>query len=290
MSPPLLQRIDHESDYGRWTLFRRQPRMPLVGYVRELEGFFEVGGPQLIRRELPSGDVPLILVLGPGFTLHDPAAPTRYRPLNRSFVAGLHEQHTLVGSVGCSICMQVNLTPIGARRLLGVDLNHLADRVVDFGDVVGAFGNQLEQRLGNLDDWPSRFDHLEAALLDRLARGRPETRFMQAAWQALHASAGAIDIECLADQLDYSRKHLAGLFRREFGLTPKKLARVLRFDSAVRRIQAGQCSSLADLATWCGYADQAHFSRDFRAFAGQSPSAVMREMLPDGTGIVAKAG
>jgi AraC-like DNA-binding protein len=46
-------------------------------------------------------------------------------------------------------------------------------------------------------------------------------------------------------------------------------------------------ASLAELAAACGYADQAHFNRDFLAFAGESPGALRARLLPDGSGIAA---
>ncbi len=60
-------------------------------------------------------------------------------------------------------------------------------------------------------------------------------------------------------------------FREELGVPPKALARILRFERAVGRLRAGD--DLAALALDAGYYDQAHFNRDFRAFAGATPTA-----------------
>ena len=45
----------------------------------------------------------------------------------------------------------------------------------------------------------------------------------------------------------------------------------MRFERAVEHLRAG--ADLADLALDCGYYDQAHFNRDFRAFTGATPTA-----------------
>ena len=66
-----LERTDHDSGFGRWTLFRRKTPPALAGYVHDMQGYFEEGGAPIVRREVPSGVVPLILVFGPGFTLWD---------------------------------------------------------------------------------------------------------------------------------------------------------------------------------------------------------------------------
>jgi AraC-like DNA-binding protein len=74
----------------------------------------------------------------------------------------------------------------------------------------------------------------------------------------------------LAAELGWSRRHLAVRVHEELGMPPKALARVLRFERAVERLRAGD--DLAALALDAGYYDQAHFNRDFRAFAGATPT------------------
>ena len=90
----------------------------------------------------------------------------------------------------------------------------------------------------------------------------------------IEARHGCISIDELA--------HAAGLSPRQFrrvcleltGLTPKFLARVLRFRRALAATHTGR-PDCAALAADCGYYDQPHLIRDFRQFAGRSPMAVL---------------
>jgi AraC-like DNA-binding protein len=281
----LLAQTDHVSEFGRWTLFRRRPRHALAPYVHEIQGYFEEGGDTIVRREVPSGMVPMILVFGPGFTIWDREDAT-WRHLTRSFIAGLHQRYSLVGSAGRALCMQVDFTPWGARRFLRTDMGALVDRVANLNELTGTFADRLEERLAETNDWAERFDLVERAILHRIGKPYDEP-LVTRAWDRLARSHGALAIEHLARDLDCSRKHLAMLFRRHVGLPPKTMARVFRFEHAMKGLSAGRFDTLADLAADCGYADQAHFNRDFAAFAGESPRMLKARILPDGTGVMA---
>jgi transcriptional regulator GlxA family with amidase domain len=72
-----------------------------------------------------------------------------------------------------------------------------------------------------------------------------------------------------------SPRELQRGFRRHVGISPKRLARILRFQEALR---------LSGLVPWvevalrCGYFDQAHLVRDFRELAGETPVNAVREL------------
>ena len=74
--------------------------------------------------------------------------------------------------------------------------------------------------------------------------------------------------------MGWSDRQLAREFRREIGLPPKAAARVIRFDRARRLLPR---YNGAVVAAECGYADQAHFVREFVAFAGMRPTRWLAE-------------
>lgn len=69
-----------------------------------------------------------------------------------------------------------------------------------------------------------------------------------------------------------SSRWVARLFRRYVGIGPKWVLQRYRLHEAAERIASGRVDAWSDLALELGYADQAHFVRDFRALVGQAPS------------------
>lgn len=79
------------------------------------------------------------------------------------------------------------MTPIGAHLFLNVPMVSLANRVVEFDQVIGPFATQLAERLFDAADWPARFDVLDAAIASRLASAREPSPVTSWAWRGLGA-------------------------------------------------------------------------------------------------------
>jgi AraC-like DNA-binding protein len=71
--------------------------------------------------------------------------------------------------------------------------------------------------------------------------------------------------------------------RAECGVTPKEYQRLARFSSSRAGLAAAAGNgrvSLAALASACGYADQAHLTREWQALAGCTPTTWLRTEFP----------
>jgi AraC-like DNA-binding protein len=76
--------------------------------------------------------------------------------------------------------------------------------------------------------------------------------------------------QSVAEEVGWSSKHLIAMFKKQIGLPPKAVARILRFHGIVRRLNRECVTSWADAAAASGYSDQSHLIRDFRRFMGES--------------------
>ena len=148
--------------------------------------------------------------------------------------------------------------------------------MVEIGDVLGAEGSRLRERLGATSGWQHRFDIVEE-FVARRANYLP-SREIEFAYLLMARSGGGIRIATVAEEIGWSRKHLVDRFRSEFGLAPKSLARMMRFHKACRLARTGTSSGWAGIAADSGFADQAHLIREFTAFAGEPPTAWARRL------------
>jgi AraC-like DNA-binding protein len=82
----------------------------------------------------------------------------------------------------------------------------------------------------------------------------------------------SLSVRETARTLSISERRLHCVFSEDVGLSPKQWSRVRRFQKALRALHQGGEMRWAELAVTCGYADQSHFSRDFRSFSGIDPT------------------
>ncbi len=81
----------------------------------------------------------------------------------------------------------------------------------------------------------------------------------------------------VCEKFDISERSLQRLTARRIGLTPKWLVQRRRLHEAAERLSSAEPPDLARVAVDLGYADQAHFTRDFRTVTGLTPGEYAAE-------------
>jgi AraC-like DNA-binding protein len=250
---------------------RRVPCRELSGYVSSIVGYQENGRRLEEAIEMAALVVPLVISFGAPFSIalgRKPAAGDDYA----SFTSGLFPGHVVINSTGDSACVQVDFTPLGAYRFFGLPMHELSGRMVGLEDLADRDIALLRRQLEDREDWTARLDLAENFVLERLRGRRPLSPAVASAYRELAFCHGNVRIETIAARLDWSRKHLSQRFQEEIGLPPKVIARMLRFNRTLDLAARHGPADWADLAAECGYADQAHLTREFAEFAGTTPN------------------
>lgn len=258
-------------------LVQGTPHPALRGSVLRYEGFAPGDDAVLRFRALPCSFAPLILEFGAEWQVADGRRPESPAARLSAFAAGLGDGPVLIESRGRTRCVQVDLTPIGARRLLGLPMHELANRSVDLRAVLGRAGDELVERLAEAPDWAGRFALVDRALLARLADAAPVDGAVAWSFERLAGSGGGAAIGDLARELGWSHRRLIVRFRDVVGLPPKRVARVLRFERLTALLDAPAPLDWARAAVELGYFDQSHLVREVRDLSGLSPTALRAE-------------
>jgi AraC-like DNA-binding protein len=296
-----METTEHCSELGDWQTAQRGADPRLRAYVH---GYF-ASSSHLRRpvqeRHLPSAEVPLLLNFGAPHRRLDAAGSGEWAVRDGVWVVGLHNRHQLATAAGERRFMIVQFTPLGAHLFLRLPMHAIANAQIDLHLIDPALARVLMSRIAAAGSWTERFDVMESLIAERVA-GAELPAAIGFAWHRLVASDGRIALGALATELECSHRTLIARFQTCVGFPPKTVARLLRFNRAVRSldrlsrtranepagkpyIEAKQADDSlvraiqwADLAADCGYFDQAHFIRDFREFAGMTPETFLRHM------------
>ncbi|GHI40723.1 hypothetical protein Sviol_51310 [Streptomyces violascens] len=166
-------------------------------------------------------------------------------------------------------CVQVRLSPVIARAILGVSPAELDGTAVPLDDLWGREASRIREQLGEVSPWQDRFALTDTLLARRHEAGPAVDPEVAWVWHRIVSSRGLTRVDGLAAEVGWSRKRLWSRFRSQLGLPPKRAVKLVRFDHAAHRLVAGE--GAAQVAADAGYADQSHLHRDVMAFTGAPP-------------------
>ena len=113
---------------------------------------------------------------------------------------------------------------------------------------------------------------VEEFLRPRLPAPDPLAQQAAAIVTQIQAEPGLTRVDALARAAGLGVRRLQRLFAEYVGLGPKWVIRRYRLHEVGERLASGVDVDWAGLAGELGYADQAHFIRDFTAMVGESPT------------------
>jgi AraC-like DNA-binding protein len=253
-----------------------RPPAPLSAYVDLIWYYTGFARGHTRERLLPTGTSELVI------NLHEDEVRT-YDPDNLgrcirhpgSVVVGIHNRYFVLDTAEQVNVIGVHFKPGGAFPFLAPPADEFRNSHVDLEAIWGLETRQLREQLLAAATPDGKFAILEKTLLVRLRRA-PEPH--AAVLHALHCIDGAPHLHTigrLTERLGLRPKRFIQLFTQQVGLTPKLYCRVQRFQRAIQGVQRQQRVDWAGVAAACGYYDQAHFIRDFRAFSGLNPNAYL---------------
>jgi len=162
----------------------------------------------------------------------------------------------------------------GAGPFLDIPVSELVDTHVPLRYAADPGAAILRERLMVGGSPEARLDVLERWLMQRLLRRRHRDQAIAWAVRMIERRPN-VRMHDIAARIGRSSRWFIDRFASEVGLTPKTFSRVRRFQAAVGLMHARSGIDFADLALSLGYADQAHFSHEFRAIGGITPTAYL---------------
>jgi len=247
----------------------RPPGPALAPFVQSF-WYCAVRPPYHLERALPTGAMQLLVNLHDDvFTTRDADDVHRVHRVGGAALQGPSARPAVIDTAEQRAVAGVAFRPGGAVAFFTAPLAETAGRLVGLDALWGGGAALLRERLLCAGDPASVLRALEAALMRRMVRPLPPDPAVAFAIAAFERGAA---VSAVTERLGTTRQSLARRFGEHVGLTPKRFARVRRFQRLVASVASGGPVDWAVRAAEYGYYDQAHLIHEFRSLAGISPT------------------
>ncbi len=167
--------------------------------------------------------------------------------------------------------------PGGLYRLLGMPMGKICDEDIDTHALFGSEIRIVNEKLKEARSWLDMKNIAEAFLLQKLDRLKTALPFDYAIRELMEYN-GNLSIEKTASLSCLSIRQFERKCIERIGLSPKLFARLIRFSNAYHLKETHHDLSWTSIAHSCGYYDQMHFLKDFKEFAGVTPSLIQKDL------------
>ena len=195
-------------------------------------------------------------------------------------VVGMQREPLSWRSTGNCLMMGVRLLPEAAISLFGAPLKVVDPLFMGARELLGpGFCAALEPLLEARNEQEA-LATMEQFLVRYMNRTTGATDRFVAAMRQMRNGGLGFHHRALGDKLYVCDRQAQRLFKEHLGLSPVAYHRIVRFRKAYDRATDHQVAHGGDLAFELGYADQAHFNRDFKTFCGVAPGRLQDGQAP----------
>ncbi len=227
-----------------------------------------------IARTVPTGMMNLIFHRGRQLlAVHENALHPR------AFLCGQERTFADLRYDGQVDMISVVFRPAGVRAFFDLPMGLAQGLRLSAGDLEDSELATLENSLTSTSD-----DRICILLIERFLFGRLRTlaehnlRRIETAIGLIDSGEGNVGVLAVAACL--SNKQFDRVFSEYVGAHPKEFSRTIRFQRALHKLETTPGIGWAALAADCGYFDQSHMIRDFRALSGYTPGEYLAVCPP----------
>src|SRR5882757_1238664 len=202
-------------------------------------------------------------------------------PQPRSFLYGQITHYNDWRSDGRLDMLVVVLQPTGLSSLLRTSAHELNDSLIKLADLFGQEAIGLEEQV--LKAHAARLDKpgfhpghpaircVEQFLIKKVEASPEPDRFISGALQVMVDSRGLVRMEELLRKIPVTERQLERKFKTVVGMSPKKMADIMKFQYFLKLLQQHPDKNLSDVVYEGGYYDQAHLNNYFKKMVGLTP-------------------
>lgn len=222
------------------------------------------------QRIVPDGCIEMAFILGDDIKRYTSENDFILQP--REMVLGQTIAPFYIEPTGYVNTFAVRFYPYGFANFVSEPISNLANKETPINQLFEKeTADHLEQKISNAENTEQRISIIETFLLERLNEEKTIDTIVKNTVDSLISSNGSASINSILKDDLSKRRQLERNFKKQIGVSPKQLGKVIRLQTALKMLLDSKPESLTNIAYESDYFDQAHFIKDFREFTGINP-------------------
>jgi len=222
------------------------------------------------QRIVPDGCIEMAFLLGDDVKRYTSESEFILQP--RAMVLGQTMEPFYIQPTGYVKTFAVRFYPYGFANFVAEPISNLANKETPINQLIGVeSANDLEQNIIKAVNTEQRISMIEKFLLQRLNDEETIDTIVKNTVDSLIFTNGNASINSILKENLSKRRQLERNFKKQIGVSPKQLGKVIRLQTALKMLLDRKSEDLTSIAYESEYFDQAHFIKDFREFTGINP-------------------
>lgn len=224
------------------------------------------------QRIVPDGCIEMAFILGDDIRRYTFENEFILQP--RAMVLGQTIEPFYIEPTGFVKTFAVRFYPYGFANFVAEPIKNLVNKETPLKQLFGlATADDLEQKIVKAENTEQRISIIEKFLLNRLNDEKTINTIVKKTVDSILSTNGSVSINSILKGDLSKRRQLERNFKKQIGISPKQLGKVIRLQTALKMLLEQKSENLTDIAYKSEYFDQAHFIKDFREFTGINPKA-----------------
>jgi AraC-like DNA-binding protein len=166
----------------------------------------------------------------------------------------------------------IRFKPAGITAFTRVPIDEFTNQRVDMTLVDSVFDEQFYDTLPEKKSIKEILQQVDTYLLNKLSYLFLPDKQMLRAVDLIEQAQGQLLLADVASRVCLGQRHFERKFKSTVGISPKTFSKIVKFKNALRNLKTHPHESLFSIAIDCGYYDQTHLIKDFKALTGDVPT------------------